>query len=267
MLDEPRSTSLVKSRPESRPEIRPEVRWTPDLLEAGLDHAVRAWANSLHAFAKRLPPLERARFLMALDSAVYPMHGESAIAANDQLHPKHRLMGYHDFFVQRVTPGERVIDLGSGVGALACAIASRAKSRVVGVEWSEKTIAQARARAVEQGLGRRVSFELGDITRHRAEGTFDCVVLSNVLEHITDRSERLAMWREWYAPTKFLIRVPAFDRDWRVAWKKELGVEWRGDDTHETEHTREELQRELARAGLTVRELLVNWGEYWVAAS
>ncbi len=237
-----------------------EVRWSPDLLGADLESQVRAWQRSLHAFAKRLDPARRAAFVMALDSAVYPMQGEAAVAACG-IHPKHRLTAYHDFFVERVKAGERVIDLGSGVGALACALASRAGAFVVGVEWSPRNIEKATALA--RGVEPQPRFLLGDITTTRAEGTFDAVVLSNVLEHVSDRPARLRQWMNWYRPRRMLIRVPAFERDWRVPYKKELGVEWRCDDTHEVEHTGAQLRDELNLAGLAIAELRATWGEYW----
>jgi hypothetical protein len=124
-------------------------------------------------------------------------------------------------------------------------------------------------RAAEAGLADRITVHRGDITTLRAAdpaGPFDVLVLSNVLEHIDRRPERLALWREWYRPRRWLIRVPAFDRDWRAPFKKELGVEWRLDVTHETEYTRDQLERELAQAGLVIDELIVNWGEYWCSA-
>jgi hypothetical protein len=74
------------------------------------------------------------------------------------------------------------------------------------------------------------------------------------------------MWREWYGAKTFLIRVPAFDREWRVPWKKELGVEWRLDPTHETEYTLPQLEAELREAGLRVADCVTRWGEYWVRA-
>ena len=39
----------------------------------------------------------------------------------------------------------------------------------------------------------------------------------------------------------------------------ELGVEWRLDDTHETEYTREQLEKELGEAGLKIRECVTRW--------
>jgi SAM-dependent methyltransferase len=247
------------------PPIHP-ITFDPALLTKG-PAASKEWTGAVRAFAKQLSPVERATFLMALDSALYEEQGYTAIAANlhGGLHPKHALMRYHDFFVDNITPGERVIDLGCGVGALAVSIASRARAHVTGVDWTPSNLDKTRAAAAAQGL--TIACYEGDITTFRAPGQFDVVVLSNVLEHITHRPQRLQQWCEWYAPKRFLIRVPAFDRDWRVPWKKELGVEWRLDSTHETEYTAGQLHNELAEANLTITHLTVRWGEYWCVAS
>lgn len=244
-----------------------EVRWEPGLLKAPLGAQVDAWHRSLSGFARRLEPRRRAEFLMALDTPVYHLQGEAAVEADGGLHPKHRLTRYHDFFAGRIRPGERVIDLGCGVGALAASIADRSGAHVTGQDWSEANIERARARAQGNGSASRLSFVVGDITSQRVPGSFDVVVLSNVLEHLTERPERLRTWRDWYGAKRFLIRVPALERDWRVPWKRELGVEWRLDPTHETEYTRDEVEADLALAGLKARDWVIAWGEFWVEAT
>ena len=240
------------------------VRWEPDLLHVPVRESVEQWARSLQGFTRRLTARRRAEFLMALDEPLYQMQGRAAVEANGGLHPKHHLMRYHDFFVERIGPGERVIDLGSGVGAVACSVAQRSGATVVGVEIEQANIDAAERRVRDAGLSGQVSFVRGDITTHRAPGTFDAVILSNVLEHVPERSALLRMWNEWYKPSKVLIRVPAFDRDWRTPWKRELGLEWRLDDTHEIEYTLESLRREVGAAGMTITEQVANWGEYWI---
>ena len=235
------------------------VRWAPTLLQRDAAARVDEWATSLHGFQKRLAPDERVRFLANLEQRVYVMEGEAAVAAEGGLHPKHRYLDFHGWFVDRLESGERVIDLGCGVGALARAMADRA--HVTGIDWDADNLAEARERSSSA-----MEFIKGDITTKRASGSYDTVVLSNVLEHITDRPERLRMWRAWYEPKRFLIRVPAFDREWRVPWKKELGVEWRLDTTHETEYTLAQLEEELVAAGLDMVHSTTRWGEFWVEA-
>ena len=256
--------SLVSARQTTAVSAR-RVRFDPSLVHATTAEAVATWQSALDGYTKRLTPRDRAVFLAALDAPVYEMQGRAAIEAEGGLHPKHRLMRYHDFFVDRIKTGERVIDLGCGVGALACAIAQRSEARVVGMDWSQKNLDKAKAAALA-APNARTSWELGDITQRRAAGSFDAVVLSNVLEHLQDRASLLVRFREWYQPSRFLIRVPAFDREWRAPWKRELGVEWRLDPTHETEFTEAQLHSELAEAGLRVTELIVRWGEYWCVA-
>jgi SAM-dependent methyltransferase len=250
-------------------DVRSAVRWTPDLIATPVATQIDAFARSIRAFATRLQPIDRARFVLGLDTPLEQLAGEVAIDADGGLHPKHRLMKYHDFFVERIAPGERVIDLGCGVGALAASIAARCKAHVTGLDLDDAKLAQARRIAADQGIAGRIELIKGDITTHRVTHAagFDVLVLSNVLEHVPRRPELLRQWVEWYRPTRVLIRVPAFDREWQVPFKRELGVEWRLDDTHETEYTRADLERELVEAGLDLRELITRWGELWVAAS
>lgn len=247
------------------------VRWGPELLEADEAAAAAAWARSLHGYARRLPAEKRARFCASVETPVYDVIDRAAIETAGGVHPKHRLMRYHDFFVERIGAGERVLDLGCGYGAVARSIVERAGALVTGMDFSPENVRLAREMAQREGLGDRLRIVEGDITRERAwgeggESRFDVVVLSNVLEHLRDRARLLARYVEWYAPRALLIRVPAFDRNWQTAWKAALGVDFRCDETHETEYTEGSLREELAEAGLGARELIARWGEYWVRA-
>jgi len=60
--------------------------------------------------------------------------------------------------------------------------------------------------------------------------------------------------------------VPLFEREWRVPLKKELGVEWRLDATHETEYTLESFAEELDAAHLQAVYQEVRWSEIWCEA-
>ena len=104
---------------------------------------------------------------------------------------------------------------------------------------------------------------IGDALKELPEGTFDVVILSNVLEHLQGRPMFLNHVREALKPKRFLIRVPVFERDWRVPLKRELGVEYRLDTTHEIEYTLESFTQEMEKAGLKITHQEVRWSEIW----
>ncbi len=179
-----------------------------------------------------------------------------AIAYEHGLHPKHRILGYHRFFLDRIVEGDRVIDVGCGNGALAHDLASKA-SFVKGVDISEKNIEKAR----RANSGTNIEFAVADATKDLGNERFDVLVLSNVLEHIEHRIEFLRSIRS--ISPKFLIRVPLLNRDWVVVFKKELGSEWRLDMTHFTEFTPEQFKEEIEAAGYAMGDFSVQWGELW----
>jgi SAM-dependent methyltransferase len=202
---------------------------------------------------------EALRFLFRLDAALYPLQGQKAIEYDGGIHTKHRHIRYHDFFVSRVRSGERVLDIGCGVGAVAYDVAEKAKAHVVGIDLSAENIALANQRHAHP----RVEYRVGDVLQELADDPFDVVILSNILEHLPERLAFLRRMQEVARPSRILIRVPLFERDWRVPLKRELGVEWRLDSTHETEYTLESFAEEMAAAGLSITHQHVRWGEIW----
>ena len=200
------------------------------------------------------------RQLLRLDGWLYRAISRVAVLHGGGLHPKHRLTGYHDFFVRNIRAGERVLDIGCGNGVLDDHIVKAAGARVRGVDRDRSAIAYARRHYKDE----RLTFVEGDAQNGMVEGTFDVVILSNVLEHLDKRVDFLRSIREWVRPERVLIRVPLFDRDWRVPLKGELGVDYLLDPTHFVEHTREAWFAEVQGADLQVREFEVRWGELWM---
>jgi SAM-dependent methyltransferase len=207
---------------------------------------------------RTVPPATLLRWLCRLDNALYRATSLASIRYGGGLHAKHRLTGYHDFFVSRVEPGERVLDVGCGNGALAADVARRRGAVVLGIDADAAAIRAARALHAVPGL----TFVEGD-ARRPPGGAFDVVILSNVLEHLDARVEFLRDTLARTGATRLLVRVPLFERDWRVPLKRELGVDFRLDPTHRIEYTHEEFDAEMASAGLLVEERQARWGEIW----
>jgi SAM-dependent methyltransferase len=205
-------------------------------------------------------PADALRRLFVLQDKLDWIINERAMAYGGNVHPKHRLMRYHDFFVDRISAGSRVLDIGCGYGAVARSIAMRVPdSTVVGVELDRGRLSHARTGEVPDNL----SFVEADARRNLPPGPWDVVVLSNILEHIEDRVGFLRDIQRLAAPQKILIRVPLFERDWKLPLRRELGIGYFSDAEHFIEHRLDELQDEVLAAGLRPIETIALWGEIW----
>jgi 2-polyprenyl-3-methyl-5-hydroxy-6-metoxy-1,4-benzoquinol methylase len=230
-------------------------RGTADSLVGAL---VRLWASSI----SRLEPDDALRRLLRLADELAGRIDLLAIELDGGIHAKHRLTRYHDFFVERVRAGEAVLDVGCGKGELAHDLVQRTGARVTGIDINPRSVEFAQARFAAPGL----EFVQADVYAWRPQQVFDVVVISNVLEHLSDRPTILRRLVSHAAPTRVLIRVPSAERDWTVPLRHELGLPHFSDPTHETEYTVSQLEDELSMAGLRIEELVQRWGELWTVA-
>ena len=70
---------------------------------------------------------------------------ERALAYGKNVHPKHFLTNYHNFFVENIVNGEKILDIGCGYGAVSKTIAeSKSNCKVVGIDYDEQKIQQAK---------------------------------------------------------------------------------------------------------------------------
>lgn len=200
--------------------------------------------------------------LFAIGDDLEHVINERALAHGGGEHPKHRLMRYHDFFVERIADGDRVLDVGCGYGAVARSIArARPRSTVIGVDNDKGRLGQARAADNPSNL----SFVEADATRAVPPGPWDVVVLSNVLEHIAEREGFLRALIATTRAGRFLIRVPLFERDWKMPMRCEVGANYYSDPDHKIEPMLSEFRSETRSAGLAIDELVTPWGEIWAS--
>ena len=198
--------------------------------------------------------------LFAVQDALEHVVNERAMVFGQGEHPKHKLTRYHDFFVEHIADGAHVLDVGCGYGAVARSIAlARPNAQVIGVDYDKGQLAQARASDNPINL----SFIETDATKSVPPGPWDVVVLSNVLEHISDRPGFLSALIATTGAKQFLIRVPLFERDWKMPMRRVVGANYYSDPDHKIEPTQAEFRDETARAGLTIDELSTPWGEIW----
>jgi len=215
-----------------------------------------------------MAPESSLRFLFGLMDTIYKTIGEEAIRYGDGVHPKHRLIAYHEFFITHIRASDTVLDIGCGDGTVTEAVAGKALGQVTGID---------KAIGVVQNNSKRhnppnVQYLHGDATQlDRAKdkhglGEQDAVILSNILEHVQFPDEVLRDVQRLFKPRIALIRLPMFERDWMVPIRRELGVNYMLDDTHIKEYTERQSIDMVDSGGYEIIEMHTKWSEFWIAA-
>jgi len=214
----------------------------------------------IRSSVKQFSPKETLRFLFELENRLYLLEGKASVEYGKGIHTKHRHINYHRFFIENLNPGESVLDIGSGNGLMSYDMVTQVPGvSVVGIELNEANIKFARTHYQHPNL----NFIHGDALKELPNEKFDVVTLSNVLEHIEQRSLFLKRIVSEIKPIRLIIRIPFFERDWRVPLKKELKVDYHLDSSHFIEYTQEEFSEELKHAGLKGIHTEFRWGEIW----
>ena len=84
----------------------------------------------------------------------------------------------------RLQPGERLLDIGCGWGALVCWAARHHGVRAHGITLSQQQLEYAQARIQAEGLEDRVTVELRDYRDVAGEGVYDKVASIGMFEHV-----------------------------------------------------------------------------------
>lgn len=159
------------------------------------------------------------------------LHG-TAPPEQDRLSLLNALLNEHCLRFLRIRAGERVLDVGSGLGQLARAIA-RAGARVVGVERDKQQLEAARRLAAAAGEEGLVEFRRGDAAAPPLlpgeAGTFDVAHARYVLEHVRDPGAvvramaravrpggRVVLFDDDHDVMRVWPRVPEFDAWWNA---------------------------------------------------
>jgi 2-polyprenyl-3-methyl-5-hydroxy-6-metoxy-1,4-benzoquinol methylase len=196
------------------------------------------------------------RLFFFLHSYSYKAINKIAVIKHGGIHPKHDIMRYHDFFLDNIASTDSVLDIGCGNGALTYDLAEKAK-KVIGIDISKKQIAAAKENYKKDNL----AFVSGDVVNYNFREKFDAIVMSNVLEHIDERSEFLKRLRN--ISPKLLIRVPLVTRSWLAFYLKKQGYDYRLDKTHFTEYTLEQINDELDKSSWKIKDYHINFGEFY----
>lgn len=172
-----------------------------------------------------------------------------AAQAYEGRHPKHWLWKSHkQFILDRVKPGERVLDVGCGASAYLLWMAEQG-AQVTAIDNRREPLELARAIMNHSNL----RFELRDAVRETPRERYDLVICSHVIEHIDDPTRLLSALRAW-AP-RLIVAVPPEDNRWQKVMFRDLGLPWKDDEDHRREYTPELLRAQVEGAGWQITEM------------
>lgn len=163
------------------------------------------------------------------------------------------------------TPGERALDVGSGLGQFARVLAHATGQRVVAVERSPEQLARAEALATEAGEGGLVDFRLGDALAMPLAsgewGSFDLAHARFLLEHVPGPQEVVNAMARAVRPGGRVV-LEDDDHEALRLWPEPPGVSalWRAyirtyDRLGNDPHVGRRLVQLLADAGLRPRRI------------
>ena len=156
------------------------------------------------------------------------------------VHPKRLLTGYVGWLTSRIGVNESVLDYGCGDGHVLNAL------KLMGHK------------------GGQVGLDRDGVVIGSVRPQYDVAILSNILEHLPNPTIFL---HDQIRTSRILIRVPLFDREWRVAVKKDQGVKYFLDKEHIQELTAIEWANLLKFSGWQVIEEETHWGEWWAVCT
>jgi SAM-dependent methyltransferase len=176
-----------------------------------------------------------------------------------------------------VRDGDAVLDVGSGTGALAAAVAAVApRSRVIGIDPAAPYVAFAQARQ----SGDRVRFEVGDAQQLRfADRSFDRTLSLLVLNFIPDPAraldEMVRVTRPGGTVASAVWDYPQGMEMLRIFWDEAVALNPAADARHERHMPlsrqgelgrlwREHRLRNVSEEALTIRMRFSSFKDYWV---
>jgi ubiquinone/menaquinone biosynthesis C-methylase UbiE len=128
----------------------------------------------------------------ALGRPTAPMD-EKDFAAVAELHTRGRAATEELGVALQPKPGERVLDVGSGLGGAACYFAASFGCHVTGIDLSADLCNAARLLAENQGLGQKVDLRRGDAASLPFEAaSFDVAYSQHVAMNIADKARLYA---------------------------------------------------------------------------
>lgn len=152
-----------------------------------------------------------------------------------------------------LTPGSAVLDAGCGSGRHLRALAKLPGLKIVGIDRNKKDAAHAlqALQGMPDALSHEYQVMSGDLAALPFDdGAFDCVICSEVLEHIADHEKAIAELVRVLKPQgKLAVSVPRYFPE-RICWL--ISADYYHDEGgHIRIYKKQEIREMLDRQGVT----------------
>ena len=87
---------------------------------------------------------------------------------NNGIHPKHRIMDYHKFFLDNIEQGSKLLDIGCGIGALTYSVSKKAGT-IVACDYNANSINFAKRKFSRENI----QYLIANATEFEFEDDFD----------------------------------------------------------------------------------------------
>ncbi|MDT3445445.1 MULTISPECIES: cyclopropane-fatty-acyl-phospholipid synthase family protein [unclassified Pseudofrankia] len=161
--------------------------------------------------------------------------------------------------------GDRVLDIGSGLGGPARQIAHRTGNHVLGVDITPAYVDAARDLTAKAGLADLVRFQVGDIATFEPDPPFQAAITMHVQMNVQDKTS-------WFAHIARRLAPGARLAVWEVCQPRQRQADppwpmpWSLDGTDSFLVTADSLHASIERAGFTTTEWTnqTAWAQAWV---
>lgn len=126
----------------------------------------------------------------------------------------------------KLRPGQRVLDIGCGVGGPALTIAAHTGAHITGVSITPRQVEIARQRALERGLEELTHFEVADaMALPFADGSFDAAYVFDASCHMPDKAAFCRETARILRPGGCFLGLDWFEKDGLSREEEERYVE------------------------------------------
>jgi len=163
-----------------------------------------------------------------------------------------------------LTGGDRVLDVGSGLGGPARQIARRTGSRVLGIDITPAYVNAARDVTAKAGLLDLVRFRVDDIAAFEPDPLFQAAITMHVQMNVQDKTAWFAHIARCLAPgARLAVWEVCRPRQTDLSWP----MPWSLDGTDSFVVTADSLHASIEQAGFTTTEWTNEtvWVQAWIA--